>query len=66
MIGLLLAALPLAKVALFFLYAQLRKKILMLPQIVTLILANNVSQKEGETHYNLAHDPVFVGADRLE
>jgi hypothetical protein len=31
-----------------------------------IILENNIPQKEGETHYNLAHYLEFVGADRLE
>jgi hypothetical protein len=54
------------------------KCMISLPKMVTLcwklvfrrrewniILENNISQKEGETHYNLAYDLVFVGADRI-
>jgi hypothetical protein len=29
------------------------------------ILENNVLVNDGETHYNLAYDLVFVGADRI-
>ena len=30
-----------------------------------IVLENNLLQKKGETHYTLAHDLVFVGADRF-